>query len=564
MTVCKPTTLAAKYGSTMLTSQSGIFEERIQTFTEIIRSQQNPVESYDRTTLLRITRRLNTSLRRLNLDEFPTLKERVLQGTILYTEIGDFLTQSSFDADDVDTTISTFTAALPEITGTDTIRIDSQFVTTSILEVLDQLDYYYTQNAANNISGGFCSAFANPFGKILEIVSAIQVGQDLLSKLLNFGAGFSLTDLLGPLNVIKELLLKVIDQVKETMLAQLNSIVSSVTGVVNGLKDMAENAMAIFHSKIQSVKNFFSDISIDKIKDTIAGFIDGAISQFEELTPEAIALLLFRFCQFSEMIQSFMQSPIDGLRNTVSAFTLSVAFQRSRGLEETQRAVQSGATRFDEDARRRLREESIDRASPNRDAAVQPRNRAPDGEFYRSIEELSDDERTALTNLTRNGLPGKFYFDPQVYAADGDLGFTEVRPKVWVKLVKVINRLQRMGVLQGEMRVNNAYRSPRANSALAKTNRNVAKNSYHKSGLALDVSMRGLARNGSGSANSRPDSFQLQFIRVASQEGFMGIGVYDTFIHIDVRDSRNYWQPHHTRFNDYLVSHYNDGFRDGS
>lgn len=564
MAVCKPTTLAAKYGSTMLTTESPVFQDRIQTFAEIIRKQQNPVESFDRTTLLSITRGLNSSLRRVDLTNFPTLANRVAQGNILYTEIGDFLTQSSFNEDEVNSAINTFVSELPEVTSSETIRVDSPFVTSEVLKVLDQLDYYYSENAANNISGGFCSAFANPFGQILEIVSAIQVGQDLLSKLLNFSVSFDLASLLNPLNAIKELLLKVVDQVKEAVMAQLNSIISSVTGIVNQLKDMAENAMAFFHSKIQSIRNFLNDISIDKIKETIDGFISDAVAQFEELTPEAIALMLFRFCQFSEMIQSFMQSPIDALRNTVSNFAASAAFQLSRGLEQTQRAVAAGATRFDEDARRRLREEAIDRASPNRDQPSTPRDRGPDGEFYRSVEGLSDQERTALSNLTREGLPGKFYFDPGVWAADGDLGFTEVRPQVWVKFVKVINRLQRMGLLRGELRVNNAYRTRRTNAAMRARNRNVAQNSYHMSGLALDVSMRALTRSGGGSANPRPDSFQREFIRVASQEGFTGIGPYNTFIHIDTDTPRRYWQPHHTRHQSWLETHASDGFRNGS
>lgn len=567
MAICKPTTLASIYGNTILSNgatsstnagmllspQSSVFSESILSFEEIIRKQNNPAERYDRTTLLSLTTGLNTSLRRVDLINYPTLKSRVQQGIILYPEIADFLNQSALDLDEVNTAVLTFQSTLPVITSPDNVIAPASFVTSKIDEVLKQLDFYYEENAANNISGGFCGAFGNPFGQIMEIVGAIQVGKDLLSKLLDFAAGFNLNDLLSPLNTIKDMLLSVVDKLKETLQAQLDGIISSVTGIVDGLKDFANNAMEFFHSKIQAVKTFLKDFSLDTIKQSIEGLIDDAVKQFEELTPEALALLMFRFCQFSEMIQSFMKAPIDGLKSLATNFATSIEIQRSRGLEQSLRAIASGATRFDEDARRRLRREAASRGSPNRDRRVEPRDRGPDGEYYASVEELTPAERNALANLGREGIPGKFTFGPGVTNMDRDLGFTEVRPRVWVGLLKVINRLQRMGALSGPLLINSAYRSPAYNRALARRTSGVATNSQHTTGLALDVNMRGMGGN----------DFERQFIRVASQEGFTAIGVYNTFIHIDMRDNRNYW-PQGSRHQRWLEAHFRDEFRNGA
>jgi hypothetical protein len=494
-------------------------------------------------------------LRRIDLTNFPTLKGRVNQGNILYTEVGDFLNQSSFDVDAVNIGLARFIAAAPPVTSSTDVIVSPDLVSTNILQLFNQLDFYYSENAANNISGGFCGAFANPFKQILDIVSAIQVGQDLLSKLLSFSFSFSfnLADLLSPLNIIKTMLLQVVDKLKQTLEAQLKGIVSSIVGVVSNLKDISQTAMEYFNPKIQAIGNFLKDVSVDTIKEKIEGFIDEAKNQFEEMTPEAIALLLFRFCQFSEMIQSFMKSPLDALKQTVSDFKASFALQLSRGLEVTSRAVSAGGIRFDEEARKRLRNEAANRASPNRNRPVEPRDRGPDGEFYASVEDLTPAERNQLANLTSAGYPGKFTFGPGVTNMDGDLGFTEVRPKVWAGLLKVVNRLQNMGVLSGPMVINSAYRSPGYNSGVGG-----AKKSFHMSGLAIDVSMRG------GSSGMRGADFERQFIRVASQEGFTGIGTYPTFIHIDMRDNRNFWESGNTNHTSWLRTHMADGFRKGA
>lgn len=599
---CKPTTLAAKYGSAvlagqpsapiitvqnanltqglsvspritqtlndttfltaasarpaMLFPQSSIFEENIKTFAEILRAEQNPVDNYDRTTLIRIAKNMNTSLRRIDLTDYPTLKNRMSQGNVLYTEIADFLNQSSFDIEAVDIGIARFIAAVPPVTSAEDVIVSSDLVSTNVAQLLEQLDFYYSENAANNISGGFCGAFANPFKQILDVVSAIQVGQDLLSKLLSFSLSFSfnLADLLNPLNTIKNMLLQVVDKLKETLEAQLKGVASSVVGIVSNLKDIAQSTMEYFNPKIQAIGNFLKDFSIDTIKDKLEGFIDDAKNQFEEMTPEAIALLLFRFCQFSEMIQSFMKAPIDNLKQIVSNFESSFALQLSRGLEVTSRAVAAGGIRFDEEARRRLRREASNKAAPNKDRAVEPRDRGPDGEYYASVEDLTPAERNQLANLTSAGFPGKFTFGPGVTNMDRDLGFTEVKPRVWVGLLKVVNRLQRMGVLSRPLLINSAYRSPAYNRNLAKRSKGVAKNSFHTTGLALDVNMAGMGGN----------DFERQFIRVASQEGFTAIGTYPNFIHIDMRDYRAYWEDRNSRHTSWLETHKKDGFRKGA
>ncbi len=96
--------------------------------------------------------------------------------------------------------------------------------------------------------------------------------------------------------------------------------------------------------------------------------------------------------------------------------------------------------------------------------------------------------------------------------------------------------------------INSGYRSPQYNTQVGG-----AKNSSHKSGLAIDVSMSGMS-----------DEDIRKFIRTASQEGFMGIAYYSSsnFVHLDMGARRSWLRGH--RFDNYIAMHLDDGFRTGS
>jgi hypothetical protein len=80
----------------------------------------------------------------------------------------------------------------------------------------------------------------------------------------------------------------------------------------------------------------------------------------------------------------------------------------------------------------------------------------------------------------------------------------------------------------------------------------------HKTGLALDINMRG-----------KSDDQVRNFIRVASQEGFVGMKVYFrggavNFIHIDMRDGANTTWGNSGKFQSYINAHVRNEFRNGS
>lgn len=92
-----------------------------------------------------------------------------------------------------------------------------------------------------------------------------------------------------------------------------------------------------------------------------------------------------------------------------------------------------------------------------------------------------------------------------------------------VKLDSVLlNKLQkfrdRLGV---PLTINSAYRTPEYNKKIGGS-----PNSQHMLGAAVDVSIRNI--------NMKIESIA----KIAEEIGFTGIGLYDTFIHLDVRPNK--------------------------
>ena len=75
--------------------------------------------------------------------------------------------------------------------------------------------------------------------------------------------------------------------------------------------------------------------------------------------------------------------------------------------------------------------------------------------------------------------------------------------------------------------VNSAYRSPEYNAWLSTQSGGVASRSKHVEGIAFDISMHNQDRT--------------EFVRLAREFGFNGIGHYNTFTHIDTRENQAEW-----------------------
>lgn len=85
-----------------------------------------------------------------------------------------------------------------------------------------------------------------------------------------------------------------------------------------------------------------------------------------------------------------------------------------------------------------------------------------------------------------------------------------------------VDTLQKMRDILGKpMVINSAYRCPEHNAAVGGS-----KNSYHKKGMAFDISLNGHDK--------------VELYDAAVQAGFTGIGHYSTFMHVDTGKRREW------------------------
>ncbi len=143
---------------------------------------------------------------------------------------------------------------------------------------------------------------------------------------------------------------------------------------------------------------------------------------------------------------------------------------------------------------------------------------------------LNNSSTNGGNNIRDNGVKvnnqnkGSYPIEPYTWGSppkgfackDGSLDMHLPTAMAFVELSKQVSG--------GKLVINSAYRSPSYN---ART-RGAAKNSNHMQGIAIDVSRR----SGMG------DMFK--FLELAAKNGFVGFGIYDTFVHIDTGNARVY------------------------
>lgn len=87
----------------------------------------------------------------------------------------------------------------------------------------------------------------------------------------------------------------------------------------------------------------------------------------------------------------------------------------------------------------------------------------------------------------------------------------------------LIERLQLLRERIGKpILITSGYRTREYNSKVGG-----ARNSYHMRGMAADIQARGMSVQ--------------KLAQEAAAAGFLGIGVYENFVHVDVRDYKAYW-----------------------
>ena len=361
-------------------------------------------------------------------------------------------------------------------------------------KIASELNEYFTYNFTSNSMSSFCSIAPSIFGAIDGFFDSLDNFKDILGKIKNLNVVNLLKQLKDKIiNVVD----KVIDKVKKAIENfSISSIIGRVEIIVN------ENII----SKVTEIKEealrFFSEENIKKLKSKIEGLINYAISIFKEPSLEEIQYLIYRFCNFIAQIETSINSirnPLDSFANNY--YNTYNTLNRISNIN-TANAIAAGAIRYNQEQRK---SEYI----RMRDAETLIGNPRP-------IESSEIDGVTSWNNGkgdTRIGFQGRWV------SLVGEEGWTRVSPKVRVLLMRVQSKFGR------KLIVNSGYRPPEYNRSIGGASR-----SLHMSGLALDITWIGI------NIENREE-----FIRIAREEGFGGIGRYGTrFVHVDVGPQRNW------------------------
>ena len=291
--------------------------------------------------------------------------------------------------------------------------------------------------------------------------------------------------------------------------------------------------------------------------------------QFENLDAEGVAFMMFRLCQYTQILDTYMSEPVDRMKAltdlTTSGFETIGVVQAA----ETVVAIAGGSWRATPDARIARRASAINNISSKSSAGVSTpyvpakltteemqlvRSISSSGnDFFYFSESVLNMGITATNEHARTGINS--YWSASENTSDAGWKYVAIHhPEIYVKLARISKS---MGV---RFKILSAYRSPWYNRVYQREirgNKGAAFNSMHMSGMALDVAMR---FNGVDYNVSHAD-----FVRAASREGLGGIGIYSNFVHIDLGNRRT-WNTSKSltvEEKNVIQAHVNDNIRTG-
>lgn len=521
------TPLTSRFDIQVLKPNSDVFDKLFDP-TSLI-DQSNPLDRVDRQSVVDLTNALNIFLGNADLGPYPILENRFNQFPITYVETADFILANQVDTATLYPVIRDYNAniAMPVI----------------LSSFLSDFDFHLDVNIGNTISGGLCGQFGNIFQKLLGIFTLIDTAKGLIEDIKNLAE-------LDPLKKLKSLTLqqiilalkkaivkivkKLVQQVKKQIIAMVKAVVDTITDLVGA----AQRLYTMLKKMADDIVDFFTDDNVEGFLKRIEKFISSTAAQFERLTVENVALLMFRFCQFTELLQALLMGPAKALTALAQTIAVESLIAKNSSLKQTKAAVEAGATRVPASVRIDTKEKAITNnntspsavivtpiATPNivtvspvtssvivatplsavvSKPKVSPVQNPPQVD-WQTPREATPKELALINKLTVAGIPGKFTFAPSVIKNNN---WQKVKPIVWIKLLRICELTGKSFI------INSGYRSSAYSRSIGG-----ASNSIHVSGYAIDVAV---------SASIRDEVFIA-----AQRAGFTGIGIYSTFMHLD-------------------------------
>lgn len=501
--------------------ESAIFSDIVSFATNLDLTSAN--ERYGQATIGNLTNALNGFFDNASLVNYPSLNDRVIGGPLSFSEVADFL-------------ISTETDALTLIDALNSNVLDNNFTINSALQ---NLNTYYNTNIGKSLSRGVCSDIANIILTILSALDAfnffvkqIKRIRDLLGQIIDTDFRKLAEQLIQQLTfqAFKELVTKIIKKVFERALDKLTQVTTAVTSIIAGITGARQRISTTLDELCRDIEELFTDESCAKLVKKIEEFIESLALEFERFTTQSIAQLIYRLCAFIEGIEFLLLYPINQFQELANNIQAEDSVLRSIGLINTQKAVEAGANRISKEDRDNLTEEArvaMNEASPSLDDIV-----SGESADYATAKEITVEEAQELFCLKETGVKSRFTF-----AEDAILPYKEGSTTKRYRLVKnsVYARLIRVSKRTGyEYTIIKTFEGKSSEATKGGSG-----NKMLQSGLAIHIKIEG------------DSNWVARTIVSASQEGFKGIGIHNSYIHLDISPQDRNW-----------VAGYTSGFTD--
>jgi hypothetical protein len=518
--------------------QINIFEEQFIS-TIVADTEQNPLSLavkqygnsfYDTTNAIN-----NDFLKRSfiaeRIPEYPILSERLKRGAITPLEFAAFIKESNYTPASA---IVSSNANGPRF--------------------LNELEAFYNGDFSVSILGGFCSLMTNVFGIINAFFDLVDQINALYEDALKFiekikniedavKAAFEKIKVKALIEAIKKKIVEMIEQaIIKVCMAISNFSVESITGPITSAVE--SRIVVKVEEEKTKIGEFCNVENIRKLVQKIKRLIDYAVGLFANPSFEEIQFLIARLCALATGLEGLFK----GLKGPLSDFgnrydevfnTIKNASNRVTG-----EAIRSGSIRMSEESKRQKINNAKEVWEKAGNIKTPTSKEYRDIPSYEAIEKASSSTGVIVTPIPDVPISTAIITDipsPTVVNSAPSLkfsgcwvsemnppseGWTKLDMNVKVYLIRLQQAAQKEGIISGPIYINSGWRSVQYNDKIGG-----AKASQHLNGLAVDIVWDGFA--------ARSDKTS-KFVALARKQGFRGIGLYNTFIHLDIGPMREW------------------------
>jgi hypothetical protein len=573
---CGPATTIVQTQTTTLVTSAYFDDKSFSTLTDTQIRDNIDVVPLDVTSTLALFNKniLNNGV--FDKKEYTFVIDRLAQGAITETEYREFLVEYSYTVDTTIESVSAIvqTAGLPvtgqtaglPVTGqtagqSQTIFIEgtaTQTITNNPRKHMENFNNFLKLTMAGVAVSSLCRFLSDPFNQITS-------ASELFSGFL--GGFKSLKDFIAGLNNPLDALSGLASALKQFA----NSLIGSIGDIVNAIKDKISNiAVSIsdaikkiiglqgrnklslntwFAKQFANLQNSLSDLNIANMVESISTKIAEAVKGFGTLTIDAIEFLLFTFCKMATAVENNLMSLVDPIKNAFNAITTAPAALALGSADNLRKSVESGRPVVEPTVLQEQCEAYIRQLATSSATSANPNSPAYATGDNSPIIVPSDFSKHPLPSAWSNLSWSGQVTNNQFFVTHGDLRMVDdggyivnvkskgISPAIGYYGLHLngIEKLNEVGRIMGlTLNVNSGYRHPYYNTYLRHVKNgfdgNVAKNSNHMSGIAIDVSI--------AASSSR----RLEFLILCKKVGFRGFGYYNTFTHVDMGNRRQ-WNP---------------------